>query len=76
MAILSLHRSTLAPLHLKTNIIPSNLRLVWLAHLGRHLTARVLAAELRGDPQLDELLRLKDRINRQLARELECLKQN
>jgi hypothetical protein len=54
----------------------SNISLVWLAGLGRQLSREILAAELRGDPRLDELLRLKDRLNRLLAAELKCLKQN
>ena len=54
----------------------SNISLVWLAGLGRKLSREILAAERTGDPRLDELLRAKDRINRRLAAELECLKLN
>ena len=67
---------TLLEFRPKTNIVEFNPRLVWLARMGRQLSARVLVAELTGDTQIDALLRAKDRLNRLLARELKYLNRN
>lgn len=62
-------RSTLP--EFRSKIIPLNLRLAWLVDLARRVSGGILAAERSGDQELvDDLLRLKNRLNRLLAHEL------
>ena len=67
--------STLQQFRPKTNIFRSDLRL--LACLGRHMSIAVWLAERTGDEELiDELLRVKNRINKLLGNELTHMNRN